>query len=331
MPSEGVMTDTVTVFDDFFDREEPLHLTLEFDIKSFQRNKSQEQYVAAKLIYEANDSCHIPYRVRLKTRGTFRKAYCSLPPFWMNIHYSEINSEALEDVVKIKVVNHCMRQKFYQDFVLKEYLAYKVYNIITPYSFRVRLLRIKYVDTGRDNKTTMGWAIAIEPKELLAKRLDTRLVDNTELTMRQMEPRSMDRLAMFNYMIGNTDCSITGMHNVKILWSDSPEAAGYIPVPYDFDFTGFVHTTYSKPAAGSGLKYVTERLYTGPCREEEIFSQLVMEFAGYSDEIHDMLQMFEYMTLDKKLEMLRFLELFFDAKKSEKFVEREIAGSCTGR
>ena len=76
----------------------------------------------------------------------------------------------LEEIKRIKVVTHCKGSQDYEEYVLKEYLCYKIYNIISPVSFRVRLVRMTYVDTGRKNKVTEGWAFMIEPKHMLAER-----------------------------------------------------------------------------------------------------------------------------------------------------------------
>lgn len=320
--------DSLTHFEDFFGREEPIHLTLKFDLKTFQRTKKEEPYVDAMLYCHVSDSCKIPYKVELRTRGIFRKSYCFLPPFWMKIEDACIESNALYGVEKMKIVTHCMKRDAYQDYLLKEYLAYKIYNIISPYSFRVRLLRITYIDTGRDNKILEGWAFAIEPKEMLAERINATLVEDDELAMKQMNPAVMDRLAMFNYMIGNTDYSITGTHNVNICMLRETGPANYIPVPYDFDFTGIVNAIYASPARHTNISEVTDRYYTGPCRSEEVLSEVIHEFRENSHSIHELLQSFEHMHLKEKMKMLRFIEEFFDEAASEEFLFWKINLSC---
>jgi len=320
--------DEVNTFDRFFETEEPLHLTLEFDITEFRRSRADEEYMDARLLQYINDTCYIPFAVKLRTRGIFRRDHCFLPPFWMNIEDSEIKSPGLEDVEKFKIVTHCMRKDFYQDYLLKEYLAYRIYNIISPYSFRVRLLRITYIDTGRHDKKMEGWAFAIEPKEMLARRLHADVIENENLSMQHMNDTVMDRLCMFNYMIGNTDYSVAGLHNIKVLLLREPGRNGYIPVPYDFDFTGIVNTIYAKPAANTNISRVTDRYYTGPCRTDFIYEGVLDDFRANSEAIHYLLQNFEYMDLKEKLEMLRFVEGFFDDIERKDFIEWKLRISC---
>jgi hypothetical protein len=326
--SSSKYQDSINVFADFFDGEKPLEITLEFDLKTLQRDRLKEEYVYAKLSYIENQDTLFAYPVRIKTRGVFRKSFCNIPPFWLNINNSGIQSEDLGKTKKMKVVTHCMKLKNYQDYVLKEYLAYKIYNIISPYSFRVRLLRIKYIDTGRKNKVSEGWAFAIEPIELLASRLDAKHVENEELAMVRMNASIMNKLAMYYYMTGNTDFSVTGLHNIKVLLLNNPGPLGYIPVPYDFDFTGFVNSSYASPAENVNIEKVTDRYFLGICRTDLTYKRILDEFKAMNELIYPMLQSFEYLSNDEKLEMLEYIEDFYDEIEREDFISGSIRSTC---
>ena len=47
---------------------------------------------------------------------------------------------------KFRVVTHCRDRDEYEENVLEEYLAYRIYALLTEISFRVRLARITYGD-----------------------------------------------------------------------------------------------------------------------------------------------------------------------------------------
>jgi len=320
--------DSTDLFEDFFDREDPLHLSLEFDMKTFQRTRTQEKYQSALLTYNFNDTVQQTYTVRLKTRGIFRKTFCHIPPFWLNIKKSGIVSESLSEVNKMKVVTHCMNTESFQNYLLKEYLVYKMYSIVSPYSFRVRLLRITFIDTGRNNKTIEGWAFAIEPKKLMASRLTATIIEHDKLSIRNMNSSTMDKLALFDYMIGNTDYSIPGQHNVKLISLNNPFEPGIIPVPYDFDFTGFVDATYAIPANNAWITEVTSRYYTGLCRSDSIFENLVADFNQHKEEFLSLLQPFEYLSQKQKSEVMRYIESYFDEAASDVFIERNLRNTC---
>ena len=146
--------DTLEVYECLFDLDEPLYLTMEFDVKTFQRSRRKEKYQPAKMTCVVNDTFQVTHPVRVKARGIYRRDNCTIPPFWLNIRFSEIEAEELKEVRRMKMVTRCRSAMQYEDYVLREYLVYKIYNLISPYSFRTRLVRLRYVDTGRKNKAT---------------------------------------------------------------------------------------------------------------------------------------------------------------------------------
>jgi len=52
-------------------------------------------------------------------------------------------------------------------------------------------------------------------------------------------------MCLFNYLILNTDWYVFNRHNIEMV-TDSTSSA-IIPIPYDFDYSGFVGTSYAVP------------------------------------------------------------------------------------
>lgn len=325
---EQVINDTITIFDNFFSEEKPITLTLKFDLKAYQKSRKSEQYQPAELIYQFDDSTRLVHNVKIKTRGEFRKNYCLIPPFWLNIKRADLPASGLDDVTKMKVVTHCRNADIYSDYVLKEYLAYRLYNIITPYSFNVRLIRLRYIDTGRGNKITEDWAFAIEPEELMEKRLDASFIENDKLSMTTVNNVIIDQLAMFQYMIGNSDYSVTGRHNLKILKLIRTGPVGNIPIPYDFDYTGFVNTSYALPGENLGIESVRDRYFLGPCRSDAVYKKVIDEQNAAEHEIFCLLEEFEYISQKQKIEIIDYIESYFSESNSPRFISRYIRSTC---
>jgi len=326
--SHEIINDTIAPNEAFFGSDEPISITLKFDIKTFQKTRKKEEYQPVELNYQLNDSICFTHQIKLRSRGDFRKKFCSLPPFWLNIKNAHLGFKDLDHVVKMKVVTHCKNADIYNDYILKEYLAYKLYNILSPYSFRVRLVKIRYIDTGRDNKTKEHWGFILEPKELLKRRLNARFVENDELAMATCNKEIINRLAIFQYMIGNSDYSVTGRHNLKIISLYGPGPKGNIPIPYDFDYTGFVNTSYAIPGENLGIKSVTDRYFLGPCREDHIYETIIQEMYDSKRELLHLLQQFEYLTLDEKMEALKYIESFYTEASSKWFISRNLNSTC---
>jgi hypothetical protein len=326
----GVPTflDTMEVYEDLFWDEYPIRLTLTLDLKEFQKTRKDEKYHPATLTCQVNDTFSVRHPVRLKTRGFYRRDHCSTPPFYLNIRYSGIEAEELRDITRIKVVTHCKSSGHYQDYILREYLVYRILNLVTPFSFRTRLVEMKYIDTGRKNQESGGWAFLIEPEEMMAKRLGGHEVKSDNLAMRTVNPEAMDLLAMFQYMIGNGDYSVTGRHNLKILFMDIAGPHGFIPVPYDFDYTGLVNTHYAVPGDDLGITNVRERYFLGPCRSEKLHLKAVEQLRSVREEIINLILGFEYLDEAARMDMIGYIESFFAETNQEKFVERHISATC---
>lgn len=320
--------DTLEVYEYLFDLEEPLYLTMEFDVKTFQRTRRKEKYQPAKMTCIVNDTFQVTHPVRVKARGIYRRDNCTVPPFWLNIRYSGIEADELKDIRKMKMVIRCRSAQQYSDYVLREYLVYRIYNLISPYSFKTRLVRLRFIDTGRKNKMTESWAFLIEPNDLLAARLMARVVKSNMLSMRTVNRDIMDQVAMFQYMIGNGDYSVTGRHNLKILALSSTGPVGFIPVPYDFDYTGLVNTHYAIPGETLGIESVRERYFLGPCRSEMSHMATISGLEVFREKIFELINEFEFLDEDAKLDMTAYIGEFFFQASREKFIEREIATTC---
>lgn len=315
------------VYDGLFLDVEPLRLTLEFDVRKFQRTRTQEEYQPAEMTNRVNDTLGLRSSVRVKARGNYRRDNCETPPFWLNISNSGIDAPELEAVRRMKMVIPCKDSEQYEEYLLREYLVYRMYNLVSPYSYRVRLVRLKMVDTGRNNEETESWAFLIEPNEMLSRRLNAREMKHDNLSNQTVNNGAIDLLSMFQYMIGNVDFSVPGRHNLKILAMSSPHPTGFVPVPYDFDYSGLVNARYAVPSEDLGINSVRERYYLGPYRSSFIHLRTAEKIEAVREEIMEMILAFEFLPADERLDMIGYLEGFFVQVEKDRFVEQNIAYS----
>ena len=115
---------------DFFDQEKPLDISLTFNIKELTNNKDLDEYLPATITVFMDDSVQVKKPVMIKPRGNVRKSICYFPPYILNFKKSDISEDLPSDLDKIKVVTHCVRSKEYSNYIFKEYIAYKICNII---------------------------------------------------------------------------------------------------------------------------------------------------------------------------------------------------------
>jgi len=167
-------------------------------------------------------------------------------------------------------VTHCRNNSTYRQYVLREYAAYRMYNELTPRSFRAKLADIDYQDAnGRRIASQAGYFL--ENLDDLAQRNGTsRIRAGDRIPLAFLSPPDGARYALFQHMIGNHDWSMragpTGddcCHNAELI---GVAASGQtIPVPYDFDFSGFVDASYALPPSELELSSVRDRYYRGYC------------------------------------------------------------------
>lgn len=326
----SAVSDTILFPKDFFDQSETLNLELTFDIKKFMIEKSDSEYLPAKLAYYSADNYKIEKEVRIKARGEFRKNNCQFPPYWLNIKRSNVINDHLSEANKVKIVTHCKDSRAidYEDYLIREYLIYKMYNIITDYSFRVRLLNIKYVDTGRNNKTYQKQAFMIEPEKRMAERLEAYPLEMDDIRFSLTDTIMTVTMSIFNYMIGNTDYSISGRHNIKLLTLKDYTKPDPVPVPYDFDFAGFVNAFYANPRPELGIEDVTERYFYGICRTDNLYNIVLDIYKDKQEEIYELLETFEPLHKRSRKEIINYIDEFYNEIERPGFIEKKLRTTC---
>lgn len=303
-----------------------MDITLRFDISGYRKKKDDQEYMDAWISYFSNGDS-ITREIRLRARGEFRRKFCDMPPVMLNFDLDDSTKGGFHNIDKLKMVTVCPDGD--EEYLLKEYLIYKLYSVLTPNSYNVRLLRVSYINSSKEDKAITDYAFVIEPVELLAKRMESVEIKTSNLTQKNVKPEMMDRVAIFNYMIGNTDWSVPIAHNVQLFAqynSAQPDLA--VPVPYDFDFSGLVNTHYAAPFHTLSIKSVRERQYLGVCRDKETFLKALNEFAGKKDAFYNVILNFPWLDSRSRDDMIFFLDGFFEDLQQPENLARTLSREC---
>jgi hypothetical protein len=318
--------DTLSEYLGLFEDDDLFTFSLKFDITEYRKTKSDEEYLDAELSYLA-DGDSIKKKIRVRSRGEFRRKFCEMPPLMLNFRSKDSSGVEFLNLNKLKMVTVCPTGN--QEYLLKEYLTYRLYNIITENSYRVRLLRVNYINSAKNNRVATEYAFVIEPDEMLMQRIGAFEVRTTNLSQKNVKPEMMDRLAVFNYMIGNSDWSVPIGHNIKLFAQPNsvrPDLA--VVVPFDFDFSGIVNTHYAAPFHGLSINSVRERLYLGMCRSREDFVRTLMEFSGKKDDLYRIIREFAYLDQRSKEDMIFYLDGFFEEMERPESLARTLLREC---
>jgi len=225
----------------------------------------------------------------------------------------------------LKLVTHCRGSREHQQYVLREYLAYRIANILTPRSFRARLATATYVDSAKGKTLTTRYAIFLEDDDDVARRMEGKIRDDRGTLYNKLHQEALNQMMIFEFMIANTDYSIINLHNIRIVETASGEAYA---VPYDFDLSGLVNTPYAVPNPRLRLKAATDRLYRGPCRTPEQLAPALDTFRATKKEVLDLVQSLPDLNTAVRTEMKKFLNEFYSLIDRPSGVRRYLIEPC---
>ena len=299
--------DTVSLFASYA----AVVLTLAADFHAIRKDRSDDpDDRPALLVLEDGDTL----AVELRPRGNFRRdpAVCSFPPLRLDVKTESAEGTVFQGQDKLKIVLPCRPEwDSYEELVLREMLLYKVYALFTPASFKVRLARITFVDTSGEREPFTRPAFFIENDEALALRVGGQVLDIPDgkiVRKELLDPRSSTRVAIFQYLIGNTDWADARVHNVLILGLDGR----VVPVPYDFDFAGAVGAPYATPAPDLPIVTVQQRLYRGHCWREQDEAEALAPFLRARTDLEALVRGFTPLAPAARDDTLEYLLHFYE-------------------
>ncbi|MEM7105625.1 MAG: hypothetical protein AAF502_20980 [Bacteroidota bacterium] len=318
----------LTADEDIFASDEVFRVTITTDIKVLKKERQKEEYQAAKIAYQNHFDQLVEKEIELRPRGNSRLKLCSFPPIKLDLTEAEFEEAYLDNLRKVKLVTHCTNQKDAQEKVVLEYLSYKLYNLITDRSYRVRLMEITYEDAKGKLEPLTRMAFMIESNKQLLKRLGGEWVKQKNIYPEVMDHNTADKMAIFQFMIGNTDWSIPAHHNVRAMKIGEPGEEMLIPIPFDFDYAGLVDADYALPDPMFDIESVRERVYRGFCRSETEFQGLFDEFLAQKEVILSMVENNSYLSSRTIGYSSEYINDFFKILESDKYKRNMIFNNC---
>lgn len=313
-----------------FQTDDLIELTLSFDMDEVLRDVGDDRIQHdASISYNDETGQQITLPVTVRTRGHFRRdpVNCNFPPLRLNFSKSETENTVFEGHGGLKLVTHCrMRSEKFEQIVLKEYLCYRIYNLFTEESFRVRLTRITYEDANGKNKPFTQFGFFIEPDKQMAARNGREIVDITTFHQERTDKEKMMMHCVFQYLIGNTDWAVPYLHNIVLVSNNPPSAP--IAVPYDFDWSGLVNAPYAYPAPQLGLENVRQRLFRGFCRTEEEYQVAFDLFRGKKSGIYSLCENLPYLDEKELKGLIKYFDQFYKTIDNPKSVKSEFYLKC---
>jgi hypothetical protein len=309
-----------------FRHDAPLVLRLEIDLRTLLRDRGDErQEYDGTLRYRTAGGDSGAIDVEVRTRGIFRLKHCSFPPLRIDFPKTRAAGTPFAGQDKLKLVTHCRdRRSPYEQNLLKEYALYRAYQAVTDRGFRTRLAHVTYVDTARADTITR-WAFLIESDDELARRLGVEIVEADNIHDLRIEPEAMTLVAVFQYLIGNTDWSVWQRHNITI--ARRPDGA-LLAIPYDFDFAGAIAAPYATTPPQLPIRSVRERLYRGFCQSDSLTTTVAARFTATRDSVYAALRAVPDLEPGELRELLGYFDDFYRTIGDPRATRRELIQSC---
>lgn len=318
-----------------FAAHDVVEVTIRAPIAEIMKVRSLEDDMQGTFAYrDAETGEEVMLDIGIRTRGRFRhdRKTCPFAPLRLNFRKTKGTLLARSD--KMKLVTHCRTgSKRYAQALLKEYLAYRILNTLTDWSFRARLLRVRYVESGSDEEVITNFAILIEHRDQLARRIGMEMDDSESTTIAALDGGHTNLVSLFQFLIGNTDFSpIKSMpgerccHNHVLLKNESTQ----ISVPYDFDISGIVSPPHARPNPRFKLTSVKQRLYRGRCANDEHLETTLQTFRDRREAIYNLIADQEGMTSSEKKKTTRYVDDFYKVIDTPRLMRRDIVKDCLG-
>ncbi len=305
-------------------------IIIETDLDSLIKYRNRNTYQPAVFSYRTERGKILRYDIRLKPRGKFRRRICDFPMIKIDFSKKDLKQRKHKKFDDYKLVTHCMNtmDDSYES-VAREYLAYKLYNILSPDSYKVQFLLITYIDSKEVIPAFQHFGFIIEDTAELADRIQGTFRKKVDgLVIDSMNAVQYDFIALYQYMIGNTDWKATPIpRNVKVFKKEAE--ADYKMVPFDFDFSGLVAAPYAVPNSGLGQMNIRHRIFQGIENIESIDEATRLLFLAKKKKIIKHVKKFMLLSRASKKDIRGFLELFFEELESITFESSEDKGAGT--
>lgn len=324
-----------------FASNEVLHLTMPIDFDELCRPSESPDCDFTPTVFEYTDSSgqlrSVPAGVRRRDGWRAAETNCQVPTLFVRFTAEDAVGTPFEGQTTLALTSHCGKgissEKLespelpseFESYVINEYLSYRLFNLVTDTSLKVRLARITYVDPDNPRHQFTRDAFFAEHFESLARRLGAELMPARSFDPARLDVMSTAQLALFQFMIGNTDWSIPDQENILLLrFPDGLE----VPVAYDLDMSGLVSAHYAYPAPGLPIVNVRQRYFLGYCHAGTDWDALFAKFSDLKIPFISMLVETPGLSRGESRMSRVYLDSFFDILDSPEARQAMIIDAC---
>jgi len=325
--------DDTTPLSKFFESEDPLPITLTLNIKRIRGDKDDNAPWRDATITYTPPGASAPevLPLKLKTHGIWRLNHCDFPPIRLDFSKDNTKKTIFAGLNKPKLTNFCRDDDLYEHYVLQELQAYRIYWTLTHSSHAVRALKVTYVDSASGKPLTTRYAFIQEDPARMSARLGGKILPIKGAGPGDTQAGTMVMMSVVEYLIGNTDWSISGLHNIELFARN--DGTDPFPIARDFDFAGLVNARYATVDPRLRIRNVRDRLYRGYCAPEEEYSKAFTLFDSKKETIYGLYhdKVGSLLPPDLVTETLKYFDDFYKTIDNPKNAKSDIIEACGGK
>lgn len=291
-------------------RSEPLEITIRTDLGELINNRRRDTYQEAQFSYEDLSGAEASSTIEIKPRGKFRRRVCDFPPLKLKFPKKQLLAAGFSEHNDLKLVTHCVDDKeIGQDYLLREYLIYKLYNELSSNSFRVQLVKVTYEDNGPANLGKIKrFGFILEDEDEAANRMGGEQCECRGVPKDSVMAADERLMSMFQFMVGNADWDFAMSRNLlQVRLSNNY----VLPVGYDYDFSGLVNASYALPTSDHKLLTVRDRIYLGHPAANAELQQTINLFQSKKEKLLGIVSGFKLLDKASRDDIAAYLSSFY--------------------
>lgn len=307
---ETKKNDKTSIFELFLNTDYT-EFDLTFSFEQLESLKRTDDYMPAALDLDVPHDAVRHWDIEIKARGRYRRRICDFPPIKLKFDKDDLAEVGYKKDNDMKLVTHCMDDYSGKENVLREFLTYKLYEIYSDRYFRTQLVKVNYFDS-ESKKKKKGLGILIEDNETVERRLNGKVCEDCYAVPHDsFYVDNLHIIALFQYMIGNADWSMTMVRNIEMMKGREEDI--YFMVPYDFDFSGLVNASYAVPNTNYNQTSIRDRVYLAPCENADELKPYVAYFQSKKEEVIEYVKNFKELSAYSRRDITEYIESFYNA------------------
>lgn len=312
-------TDSLSIFQYLMTNNSELDtIRIETDWNLLIRKKNKEEHQDGTFTLYNSEGAMVSIDMKLRTRGNVRKEVCYYPPLLLNFKGEQLSKNGFSKYDKVKMVIQCRTGSVGEDYLFKELLAYRLFNVVSPLGYNPIPVVLEMYNDGKLDKYL--YAFLLEEEKEYGDRLESKILRSGNINSAALDREAYLKLCFFQYMIGNTDWSIPNMHNLEM--TKQTDNMRVVAVAYDFDYAGLVATAYAVPAVGLPISNVRQRFFMGVNVTEEEALSTAQYFVSMKEKLMEQCQLCPILNEKEKERASWYIEDFFDVVKDENRVKK---------